>query len=59
MALICSKYNIPYFNTYYRIDGEYTKQRDYLNEYPLICKEYAGVNRLQMMDGREKLKECI
>jgi len=59
MALICSKYNIPYFNTYYRIDGEYTKQRDYLNEYPLICKEYAGVNRLQMMDGKERIKKNV
>jgi len=58
-ALICSKHNIPYFNTYYRIDGEYAKKKDYLNEYPLICKEYAGVNRLQMIDGKEKIKKNV
>jgi len=59
MALICSKYNIPYFNTYYRINGKYNEKRDFLNEYPLICKEYAGVNRLQMIDGEEKIKKNV
>ena len=59
LAQICLKYNIPYFNTYYRLDGNYTKQRDFLNEYPLICKEYAGANRLQLIDGKEKIKKNV
>ena len=58
-ALICSKYNIPYFNSYYRTDGGYTKEREFLNEFPLICKEYAGANRLQVIDGKEKIKKNV
>jgi glutathione synthase/RimK-type ligase-like ATP-grasp enzyme len=59
LAQICSEYNIPYFNTYYRLDGDYTKERDVLNEYPLICKEYAGANRTQAIDGKEKIKKNV
>lgn len=59
MAMICSQYNIPYFNTYYRIDGNYNEKRNFLNEYPLICKEYAGANRLQVIDGKEKIKKNV
>jgi len=59
MAMICSKHNIPYFNTYYRTDGDYKAERDFLKEYPLICKEYAGANRLQVIDGKEKVKKNV
>jgi glutathione synthase/RimK-type ligase-like ATP-grasp enzyme len=59
MAMICSKHNIPYFNTYFRTDGDYKTERDFLNEYPLICKEYAGANRLQVINGKEKVKKNV
>lgn len=60
MAIFCSLNNIPYFDTYYRTDGKYpTSQRDILNDYPLIVKEYAGVNRVQLIDGEEKIKKNV
>ena len=58
-AMLCSKNNLPYFETYFRTDGDYLKPREILNEYPLIIKEYTGVNRLQMIDGREKIKKNV
>lgn len=59
MAIFCSRNSIPYFNTYYATDGNYTKERDILNNYPLIIKEYAGINRLQTIDGVEKIKKNV
>lgn len=59
LAMFCSKYNIPYFNTYFRTDGNYLAQRDMLNEYPLIMKEYSGANRVQIIDGEEKIKKNV
>ena len=59
MAMVCSQNDIPFFNTYFSTDGEYTKDREHLKEYPLIIKEYAGVNRLQMIDGKEKIKKNV
>ena len=35
MAQFCSINNIPYFNTYFRTDGN-TEQRDYLKDFPLL-----------------------
>ena len=58
-AFLCAQNNIPYFNTYYRYDGQYTKERSFLNEYPLICKEYSGANRVQVIDGKEKIKKNV
>ena len=58
-AMLCSKYNLPYFDTYYRTDGDYLKPRDILNEYPLITKEYYGANRLQVIDSIEKIKKNV
>jgi glutathione synthase/RimK-type ligase-like ATP-grasp enzyme len=58
-AQICSTHNIPYFDTYYSTDGNYTKQRDVLNEYPLIIKEYAGVNRVDKKWGKEVIKKNV
>lgn len=59
MAIFCSQNNIPYFDTYYRSDGDYKASRDMLNDYPLIMKEYAGVNRLQVIKGQEKIKKNV
>jgi len=58
-AALCSKFNLPYFDTYYRTDGEYLKPREMLNNYPLIIKEYAGENRLQLIEGKEKIKKNV
>jgi len=59
ISLLCSQYNLPYFQTYYRADGEYLKPRDMLKEYPLIIKEYAGINRVEIIDGEEKIKKNV
>lgn len=59
IAQLCSLNNIPHFNTYFRTDGEYTKEREMLKSYPLITKEYAGVNRVEMIDGKEKIKKNV
>ncbi len=59
IALLCSQNNIPHFNTYYRSDGDYLRERDILKNYPLITKEYAGVNRVEFIDGKEKIKKNV
>jgi len=58
-AMLCSKNNLPYFNTYFHTNGEYLKERDILDEYPLIIKEYSGMNRTEMIDGKEKIKKNV
>ncbi len=58
-AALCSKFNLPYFDTYFCTDGDYLKARDMLNSYPLIIKEYTGENRLQIIDGKEKIKKNV
>jgi glutathione synthase/RimK-type ligase-like ATP-grasp enzyme len=60
MAIFCSLNNIPYFETYYRTDGDYTNsERNILNEYPLIIKEYSGANRVQNIKGERKIKKNV
>ncbi|MHC1716672.1 MAG: RimK family alpha-L-glutamate ligase [Candidatus Dojkabacteria bacterium] len=59
IAMLCSKNNIPHFNTYFRTDGDYSSDREMLKEYPLIIKEYSGVNRIEMIDGKEKIKKNV
>ena len=59
IAMLCHKHNLPHFNTYFRSDGEYSKERGMLNEYPLIMKEYTGKNRLEIIDGKEKVKKNV
>lgn len=59
MAQFCSINNIPYFNTYFRTDGNYTEQRDYLKDFPLITKDYSGKNRIEVIDGKEKIKKNV
>lgn len=59
ISLLCSQYNLPYFQTYYRTDGKYLEPRDMLKEYPLILKEYAGINRVEIINGEEKIKKNV
>jgi len=59
ISLLCSQYNLPYFQTYYRTDGKYLQPRDMLKEYPLILKEYAGINRVEIINGEEKIKKNV
>jgi glutathione synthase/RimK-type ligase-like ATP-grasp enzyme len=59
LAMFCSKHNIPYFNTYYRTDGNYVAHREVLEAFPLIIKEYAGANRVEFIDGKEKIKKNV
>lgn len=59
IAQFCSINNIPYFDTYFRTNGDYLSTRSVLSKYPLIIKEYAGVNRIEMIDGKEKVKKNV
>jgi len=59
ISLLCSQYNLPYFQTYYKTDGKYLEPRDMLKEYPLILKEYSGINRVELIDGEEKIKKNV
>lgn len=59
ISFLCSQYNLPYFQTYYRTDGKYLQPRDMLKEYPLIIKEYAGINRVTIIEGKEKIKKNV
>ncbi|KKP66090.1 MAG: hypothetical protein UR61_C0005G0008 [candidate division WS6 bacterium GW2011_GWE1_34_7] len=58
-ALICSQNDIPYFNSYFRTDGNYSAHREVLNAFPLIMKDYSGLNRLEMVNGEEKVKKNV
>lgn len=58
-AMLCSKNNLPYFDTYFQTNGDYLKDRDMLKKYPLIIKEYTGANRTEMIDGKEKIKKNV
>ena len=59
LALFCSQHNIPYFNTYFRTDGKYLERRDVLNQYPLIIKDYSGANRIESINGKDKIKKNV
>lgn len=59
LAMLCSQNNIPYFNTYFRTDGKYLEQRDMLNTYPLIIKDYLGANRIENISGGDKVKKNV
>jgi len=58
MGLFCIQNNIPYFHTYFKTDGNYLN-REILKEYPIIMKEYSGINRLEIIDGKEKVKKNV
>lgn len=59
LALFCSQNGIPYFNTYFRPDGKYLEKRDVLNSYPLIIKDYSGANRIEKINGEDKIKKNV
>ena len=59
LALFCWKHDIPYFDTYYRTDGNYLAHRDVLNAFPLIMKDYSGGNRIQKIAGMSKIKKNV
>jgi len=59
IAVFCSKNGIPHFNTYFKTDGNYLSDREMLKEYPLIIKEYRGKNRLEIINGKEKIKKNV
>lgn len=59
IAMFCSKNSIPHFNTYFKTDGNYLSDRKILKEYPLIIKEYSGKNRLEIINGKEKIKKNV
>jgi glutathione synthase/RimK-type ligase-like ATP-grasp enzyme len=56
---ICTQNNIPYFDSYYRLDGQYTMKRSFLQNYPLILKEYTGQNATRKIDGELKIKKNV
>ncbi|MDD3474666.1 MAG: hypothetical protein PHP08_02055 [Candidatus Dojkabacteria bacterium] len=57
-AQFCSTHKIPYFDTYYRTDGLYIN-RSVLENYPIIIKEYSGVNRVDKKFGKEIIKKNV
>lgn len=57
-AQFCSTHDIPYFDTYYRTDGDYLN-KNILDDYPIIIKEYSGVNRLEKKMGKEVVKKNV
>ncbi len=59
LALFCVKNNLPYFDTYFRTDGDYLQDRDILNNYPLIIKGYTGENRIKNIKGKERIKKNV
>jgi len=59
IAMFCTQHNVPYFNTYYRADGEYTGKEKVLGGYPLILKEYTGTNRIETIGSKEKIKKNV
>ena len=57
-AQFCSTHKIPYLDTYYRTDGAYSN-RPVLQDYPIIIKEYSGVNRIDKKLGKEVIKKNV
>ena len=58
-AQFCATHKIPYFDTYYRTDGRYDLNRTVLENYPLIIKEYSGVNRVDRKFGKKVIKKNV
>jgi glutathione synthase/RimK-type ligase-like ATP-grasp enzyme len=57
-AQFCTTHNIPYFDTYYRTDGNYL-DKNLLDDYPIIIKEYSGVNRVEKKLGKKVIKKNV
>lgn len=58
MMLLFARHGLPYFDSYYRMDGNYRKHRGPI-KYPLIIKNYSGVNDIRMIDGKRKIKKNV
>lgn len=59
IAQFCIRNNIPYFNSYFRTDGDYLTRRKVFNNFPLIIKEYTGANRIEIKEGKEVIKKNV
>ncbi len=57
-GIFCLQNELPYFNSYYSPTGDYRKNRGNIS-YPLIVKEYSGVNDLRVIDGEKKVKKNV
>ncbi len=55
---LCAYNDIPYFNSYYRLDGDYKNRTDKIN-YPYIIKEYAGINDIRKIKEKRKVKKNV
>ncbi len=59
LAIFCFQHNIPYFNSYYRPDGNYLAPRDVLKSYPLVFKSCTGENRIEKIGEKEHIKKNV
>ena len=59
MAWVCAKNNIPFFESYYRADGNYLMKRDFLINYPLVIKHHTGENDIRKVNGKDKIKKNV
>jgi len=55
---LCLQENIPYFDTYYRLDGNYQDNLDGI-KFPFILKEYAGINNFVTVNDRINVKKNV
>jgi hypothetical protein len=62
-AFICSQNDIPFFDTYYKSDGQYSLEDPIISNEIIsdkyILKHFTGENDLRMIDGKEKIKKNI
>lgn len=59
LASFCYRYDLPYFDSYFRIDGDYHNNLGPLSKFPIIAKEYGGANALREIDGKKKVKKNV
>ncbi|MBD3329442.1 hypothetical protein GF357_03035 [Candidatus Dojkabacteria bacterium] len=59
LATFCAQNNLPYFKTYFRLDGDYENHQGPIANFPMIAKEYAGANDLHQIDGKLKVKKNV
>ena len=58
ITMLCIQNNIPIGTTYYRANNSNLVKQEKIS-YPLIAKQYAGVNDLRLIDGKEKVKKNV
>ena len=59
MARICTKNGIPFFDSYYRGNGEYAVEREFLGKFPLIIKSVTGKNDVRTAQNESKIKKNV